>query len=86
VGIKYSENSYESIEEKGIITPKEKELWIFVKDNYGYKEFSTKQLQKDYGKAAYATIRSFVIKFSNEGLMVKENYSVRPRYKIKDGL
>ena len=34
---------------------------------YGDAEFSTKQLEKDFGDAAYATIRSFVLKFEKLG-------------------
>ena len=36
---------------------------------YGDAEFSTKQLEKDFGDAAYATIRSFVLKFEKLGLI-----------------
>ena len=38
------------------ITQKEAELWRFVLSNYGDGEFSTKQLERDFGNAAYATI------------------------------
>ena len=42
------------------VTEKEKALWEFVLSAYGDAEFSTKQLEKDFGDTAYATIRSFV--------------------------
>ena len=48
---------------QGKITEKESALWHFVLSAYGTSEFSTKQLEKDFGNAAYATIRGFVLKF-----------------------
>ena len=54
--------------EGGAITAKEKELWNFVLSAYGTGEFSTKQLERDFGNAAYATIRGFVMKFADLGL------------------
>ncbi len=66
---------------EGMITVKEKELWHFVSANYGEKEFSTKQLEKDFGNAAYATIRGFVLKFSEMGLLASQQYGNRVRYK-----
>lgn len=65
------------------ITIKETKLWGFVKSNYGYNEFSTKQLEKDYKDVAYATIYNFVLKFEKLGLLVSKKYSTRIRYKIK---
>ena len=53
----------------GQVTEKEKALWEFVLSAYGDAEFSTKQLEKDFGNAAYATIRSFVLKFKKLGLL-----------------
>jgi Fic family protein len=68
---------------KGIITPKEKELFDFVASRYGIHEFSTKQLEKDFRDAAYATIRSFVMKLERYGIFISINYANRRRYKLK---
>lgn len=67
----------------GKITEKEKDLWNFVLSAYGQQEFSTKQLEKDFGNAAYATIRSFVLKFTELGLLTSVAYGNRMKYKIK---
>lgn len=53
----------------GQVTEKEKSLWEFVLSAYGGAEFSSKQLEKDFGNAAYATIRSFVLKFEKLDLL-----------------
>lgn len=66
----------------GSFTSKEKALWQFVVSFYGTDEFSTKQLEKDYGNAAYATIRSFVIKFTELGIFTAVKYGTRTKYKI----
>lgn len=36
---------------KGEITAKEEQLWQFVVANYGISDFSTKQIEKDFGNA-----------------------------------
>ena len=59
---------------QGQVTEKEKALWNFVLSAYGNAEFSTKQLEKDFGNAAYATIRSFVLKFEQLGLLTSTRY------------
>lgn len=64
------------------ITEKEKELWNFVLSAYGYNEFSTKKLEKDFGNAAYATIRGFVLKFTELGLLQDIHYKNRIKYKV----
>ena len=69
--------------EKGEVTAKEEQLWQFVVANYGTSAFSTKQLEKDYGNAAYATIRAFVLKFEDLGLFSSQSYGNRVKYKIK---
>ncbi len=51
---------FQSALSHGQVTEKEKALWEFVLSAYGDAEFSTKQLEKDFGDTAYATIRSFV--------------------------
>ncbi len=64
------------------VTEKETKLWKFVLSSYGTEEFSTKQLEKDFGDAAYATIRTFVLKFVDLGLLTSVNYGSRVKYKI----
>lgn len=66
----------------GKITEKENKLWKFVLSFYGTEEFSTKQLEKDFGNAAFATIRSFVLKFETLGLLSSVKYGVRVKYKV----
>ena len=46
-------------------------------------EFSTKQLEKDFGDAAYATIRSFVLKFEKLGLIKSTQYGNRMKYAVR---
>lgn len=67
---------------KGEVTAKEEQLWQFVVANYGTSAFSTKQLEKDYGNAAYATIRAFVLKFEQLGLLSSKKLKNRTRYRI----
>lgn len=64
----------------GLITAKEKALFEFVLAAYGRAEFSTKQLEKDFGAAAYATIRCFVLKFTELGLLGVQKYGNRNKY------
>lgn len=68
--------------ESGNITEKERELWGFVLSAYGSNEFSTKQLEKDFGNAAYATIRSFVLKFEALELLTSTKYGNRVKYRV----
>lgn len=70
---------------KGEVTAKEEQLWQFVVANYGTSPFSTKQLEKDYGNAAYATIRAFVLKFEKLGLLSSQSYGNRMKYYIISG-
>jgi hypothetical protein len=74
---------YQSALNTGKITEKETQLWNFVISKYGSNEFSTKQLEKDFGNAAYATIRAFVLKFENHGLLSSQKYSNRVKYKVR---
>ena len=53
----------------GTITEKERQLWEYVLSAYGTEEFTTKRLEKDFGNAAYATIRTFVMKFTTMGIL-----------------
>lgn len=49
----------------------------------GTEEFTTKQLEKDFRNAAYATIRTFVMKFHEMGLLTARKAGNRVFYKIK---
>ena len=69
--------------ERGAITEKERALWQFVLSAYGGEEFSTKQLERDFGNAAYATIRSFVLKFEKLELLTSTKYGNRTKYQVK---
>ena len=73
---------YDNAVKDGKITEKETKLWKFVLSFYGTEEFSTKQLEKDFGNAAYATIRGFVLKFEDLGLLSSVKYGPRVKYKI----
>lgn len=82
-----TENVFESYKEylaKGEVTQKETELWAFVISCYGAKEFSTKQIEKDFGNVAYATIRKFVLKFERWGLLSSRKFGNRVKYKINE--
>ena len=68
---------------EGKITEKEYNLWNFVLSFYGMSSFSTKQLEKDFGGAAYATIRAFVLKFENLNLLTAQHFGKRVKYCIK---
>ena len=68
---------------QGEVTEKEQALWQFVLTAYGDEEFSTKRLEKDFGDAAYATIRSFVLKFERLGLLTSVRYGNRVKYRLK---
>jgi Fic family protein len=68
--------------EQGSVTEKEQELWQFVLSAYGSDEFSTKQLERDFGRAAYATIRGFVLKFEALGLLCARKYGNRTKYRV----
>ena len=74
--------AYDDAVKDGKITEKETKLWKFVLSFYGTSEFSTKQLEKDFGDAAYATIRGFVLKFENLGLLSSVKYGPRVKYKV----
>jgi Fic family protein len=67
---------------EGAVTEKERDLWQFVMSAYGTDEFSTKQLEKDFRDVAYATVRSFVMKFEDEGLLSRQSYGNRNKYRI----
>lgn len=67
----------------GKITEKEKDLWNFVLSSYGSGEFSTKQLERDFANAAYATIRSFVLKFEELHFLSSQKYGNKVKYSVR---
>ena len=74
--------NFQTLLENGLITEKEKELFHFVLSRYGTEKFSTKQLEKEFGNCAYATIRSFVLKLTHEGILEQHTYGNRNKYCI----
>ena len=75
-------DAFQQLLANGKITEKENELFQFVLSRYGMGEFSTKQLEKDFGNCAYATIRSFVLKLTKEGILEQQPYGTRNKYSI----
>ncbi len=75
--------TFNNLLQTGEITAKEKDLFYYVLSAYGTNEFSTKQLEKDYKNAAYATIRKFVLKLESKGLLSSQKYGSRIRYSVK---
>ncbi|WP_409967418.1 Fic family protein [Bengtsoniella intestinalis] len=67
---------------QGVITEKEQALWHFVLSRYGQEPFSTKQLERDFSNAAYATIRGFVLKFEGLELLRSQRYGNRVKYQV----
>ncbi len=76
---------YRSILATGKITQKEEKLWQFVLSNYAKEPFTTKQLERDFGDAAYATIRSFVLKFTDLALLEAQPRGNKVIYRVKTG-
>lgn len=74
---------YQEALSKGFITEKEKDLFNFILSAYTDREFSTKQLEKDFNSAAYATIYHFVHKFMKIGLLDSQKYGNRIKYRLK---
>ena len=75
--------TFNDLLQTGEITAKEKDLFYYVLSAYETNEFSTKQLEKDYNNAAYATIRNFVLKLESNGLLSSQKYGSRVRYRVK---
>ncbi|WNY28237.1 hypothetical protein MmiEs2_04210 [Methanimicrococcus stummii] len=75
---------FRAVLESGSVTEKEKDLFYFVLSNYGSAEFSTKDLEKDFRNVAYATVRTFVLKFEELGLLKSQKYGARTKYRIHD--
>ena len=76
--------AFEEALRQGMVTEKEQALWQFVLTAYGCEEFSTKRLEKDFGDAAYATIRGFVLKFKDLGLLTSVHYGNRVKYRVRE--
>lgn len=74
---------YNSALTQGKITQKEAQLWQFVLSAYSGEAFTTKQLEKDFGDAAFATVRSFVLKFADLGLLNATKMKNKVLYCIK---
>lgn len=74
---------YKNLLSEGRITEKERDLWNFVLSVYGVNEFSTKQLERDFRNAAYATVRSFVLKFETLGLLFGQKYANKVKYRVR---
>ena len=74
---------YQTALANGKITEKERLLWEYVLSAYGTGEFTTKQLEKDFRNAAYATIRTFVMKFHEMGLLAARKAGNRVYYKVR---
>ena len=73
---------YNSALSLGEITEKEAKLWQFVLSAYAGDTFTTKQLEKDFGDVAFATVRSFVLKFTNLGLLNAQKMKNKVLYSI----
>ena len=73
-------DAFQQLLASGGVTEKEKELFHFVLSRYGMEEFSTKQLEKDFGNCAYATIRGFVLKLTQAGILEQHPYGTRNKY------
>ena len=74
---------FQAVLAEGKVTEKERNLWNFVLSSYGDSPFSTKQLERDFGNAAYATVRGFVLKLERLGLLSSQKYGNRVKYRIR---
>lgn len=73
---------YNSALSAGEITQKEAKLWQFVMSTYAGDTFTTKQLEKDFGDVAFATVRTFVLKFTDLGLLNAQKMKNKVLYSI----
>ena len=73
---------YNSALSAGEITQKEAKLWQFVLSTYAGDPFTTKQLEKDFGNVAFATVRTFVLKFTNLGLLNAQKMKNKVLYSV----
>ena len=76
-------NKYKNALNKGLITPKEDNLWHFILSNYSDCEFTSKRLEKDFGNVAYATVYKFLNKFTELELLSSKKMSNKILYSIK---
>ena len=75
-------NRYEEALNQGLVSEKETKLFKFVISNYGNTPFSTKQLEKDYRDVAYETVRKFVLKFEQFGVLNSQKFGSRVKYNL----
>ena len=73
---------YNSALSSGEITEKEAKLWQFVLSTYAGDPFTTKQLEKDFGDVAFATVRTFVLKFTDLGLLNAQKMKNKVLYSV----
>ncbi|MGN0535516.1 MAG: Fic family protein [Eubacterium sp.] len=73
---------YNSALSAGEITEKEAKLWQFVLSTYAGDTFTTKQLEKDFGDVAFATVRTFVLKFTDLGLLNAQKMKNKVLYRV----
>lgn len=73
---------YNSALSAGEITQKEAKLWQFVLSTYAGDPFTTKQLEKDFGNVAFATVRTFVLKFTDLGLLNAQKMKNKVLYSV----
>lgn len=73
---------YNSALSSGEITQKEAKLWQFVLSAYAGDTFTTKQLERDFGDVAFATVRTFVLKFTNLGLLNAQKMKNKVLYSV----
>lgn len=73
---------YNSALSSGEITEKEAKLWQFVLSTYAGDTFTTKQLEKDFDDVAFATVRTFVLKFTNLGLLNAQKMKNKVLYSV----
>ena len=73
---------YNSALSAGEITQKEAKLWQFVLSAYAGDTFTTKQLERDFGNAAFATVRTFVLKFTDLGLLNAQKMKNKVLYSL----
>lgn len=73
---------YNSALSAGEITQKEAKLWQFVLSTYAGDTFTTKQLERDFGDVAFATVRTFVLKFTDLGLLNAQKMKNKVLYSV----
>lgn len=76
-------SAFYSVLADGEITEKEAKLWHFVLSAYAGDTFTTKRLEKDFGDAAFGTVRKFVLKFTELGLLNAQKMKNKVLYSVK---